>query len=209
MRDPVSLTECSQFRRSRNGVCRSRRRSRHIHPNVAVMLLAWIMPGENPLHLQLVLTSQRRNLHALPAAPVELPPVIAALHALPIKPPIGKRYAPVRTSIPKSKRRTSIRPPKHQRHFQQHRLHQLPPPYLHTPRRRIPKIPQKSRIRSALSLLRGLYVSNEIFFHRHSESLGSGRLPRLAALRLRNPSTRLHLTATRQNAICNGNVVGD
>ena len=79
-------------------------RCTHVHPNVPVTLLARIMPGKDPLHLQLVLARQRRNLHALPAAPVKLPPVIAALQVLPVKPPIGKRNPPVRTSIPHRKR---------------------------------------------------------------------------------------------------------
>src|SRR5260370_25785523 len=99
------------------------------------------MPRENPVHLQFVLAGQRRNFHALPAAPVKLPPVIAALQALAVKPPVRKRNPPVWTSIPQSKRFAIIGPAKHQRDFEQRRLHQPPPPYLPTPRRRIPKLP--------------------------------------------------------------------
>src|SRR6266403_1827602 len=102
MRALVSLAECSQFRRSRQtghvfircsgrlpwrtifsraqraarGPCDVATALTHVNPKVAVMLLAGIMPGKDPLHLQLVLTGQRRNLHALPAAPIELPPMI-------------------------------------------------------------------------------------------------------------------------------------
>ncbi len=58
----------------------------------------------------------------------------------------------MRTSIAHSERFAVIRPPQHQRNFQQHRLRQVPAPYFRTARRRIPKIPQESR-RVALRFL--------------------------------------------------------
>jgi hypothetical protein len=60
--------------------------------------------------------------------------------------PIRKRNPPVRTRIPHSKRPPLRSPPQNQRHLQQHRRNQLVAANLRTPRRRIPKIPQKSSI---------------------------------------------------------------
>src|ERR1700675_2027972 len=142
----------------------------HVNPNVSVILDARIVPRKNPFHFQFVLAGQRRNLHALSAAPIKSPPVITALQILPVKSPVRKRYPPVRTSIPHRKRRALIRPPQYQRHLQQHRLDQPPAPYFHAPRRWIPKFPQKSRVTRAFRLLRRLQIVHEIFFGRHLKS---------------------------------------
>jgi len=163
------------------------------------MLLARIMPRKDSLHLQLVLTRQRRNLDALPTAPIEFPSVITAFHTLPIKSPIGKRNSAMRTTIPHRKCSAVIRPPQHQRHLQQHRFHQTSSPYRGTPCRRIPKIPQKTRIPNPLSLLRGLQFINEIFFNRHRPSL-----------RYRPTSNHWDSSYSNQpKADLRGNVVGD
>src|SRR6201984_3726825 len=171
MRALVTLAESSQFRRSGYGRFRPHWRFTHVHPNATIALFARIMPRKDPLHLQLILAGERRNLHTLPAAPVKLPSVITAFQALAIESPVGKRYPPVRTSVPHRKCPAVICPPQHERHFEQRGLCQPSAPYLRAAHRRIPKIPQKSRIRSALSLLRGLQFINQIFFHGHCASL--------------------------------------
>src|SRR5258708_20313235 len=70
----VSFAEFGQFRRGRYGLSRTHRRFTHIHPYAAVMLLARIMSGKNPLHLQLILARESRNFPALPTPPTQLPP---------------------------------------------------------------------------------------------------------------------------------------
>src|SRR5439155_22512513 len=100
-----------------------------------------------PVHFQLVLAGERRNLHALSRASIESPSVITALHHLSIQPPIRKRYPPVRARIPHRKHFPLGSSAEHQRHFQQHCRNELLPANLRTPRRRIPEIPKKSRIR--------------------------------------------------------------
>jgi len=72
--------------------------------------------------------------------------VITALHRGPIKMPIRKRYPPVRTRIPHSKRPSLRSPPQNQRDIQQHSGNQPVPPNSATPHRRIPKIPKKSSV---------------------------------------------------------------
>ena len=54
--------------------------------------------------ISICLARQRRNLRALPAAPIKLPAVIAALHIVPIKASIRERNAAVRTRIAHGKR---------------------------------------------------------------------------------------------------------
>src|SRR6266851_3520851 len=76
-----------QFR-SRRIVSRYATARAHVNPNVTVALLARIMPCKNPLHLQLVLARERWNLDALPAASIEPPSVITALHYFPVQPPV-------------------------------------------------------------------------------------------------------------------------
>src|SRR5712664_3683758 len=147
MRDLVFVAENGKPRRRRNRLRQLRPRRIHINPNVPVPLLAGIMPRKNPLHFQLILAGQRRNLHALPAASIEPPSVITALHHFPIKPPIRQRYPPVRTRIPHRKHFPLGRSAKHQRHLEQHRRNEILPANLRAPHRRIPEVPQKSGIR--------------------------------------------------------------
>src|ERR1700739_715383 len=149
------------------------------------------MPGKDPLHFQLVLAGERRNLHTLPAASVKLPSVIAAFQVLAIESPVGKRYPPMRAGVPQRKSPAAIGPPQHQRHLEQRGLCQSSAPYLRAARGRIPKIPQKSRIRSALSLLRGLQFIDEIFFHGHL------RKPYLGAAASNNWDLSYRKAATR------------
>src|ERR1041384_2366086 len=123
----VSLAERSQLRYRGRSLGQSRRGRIHVHPNVAVALLAEVMPGKDPLRLQFVLARQRWNLHALPAASIELPAVIAALQVLSVKPSVRERDAPVRTGIAHRKRLSLVRPSQHQGHFQQHRRNSCTP----------------------------------------------------------------------------------
>src|SRR6266478_4166755 len=158
MRDFVFVTEPRKRRRRRNRLRQSRPRSIHINPNVAVALFAWIMSSKNPLHFQLVLRRERWNLHALPAACIEPPSVVAALHHFSVEPPVRKRYPAMRTGIPHRKYFSLGGSAKHQRHFQEHGLDQLLPTNLCASRRRIPEIPQESGIRLSRSLLRRLGI---------------------------------------------------
>ena len=166
VRDFVFVAEYRKRRRRRNRLRKPRPRAIHVHPNVAVTFFARIVPRKNPLHFQLVLSRQRRNLHALPAASIESPSVVAALHHFPVKPPIRQRYPPVRTRIPHRKRLSFGGSAKHQRHFQQHRCNELLPANLRTPQRRIPEIPQKSSIRLRRSFLRRIGIHPHHRSHR-------------------------------------------
>src|SRR5260370_7964069 len=76
----------------------------HIHPNVAVAFFTRKMSRKNPLHFQLVLTGKRWNLHALPAAPIKAPSVLAATHTFYIQPPFRNPYPPVPHPTPHPKR---------------------------------------------------------------------------------------------------------
>src|SRR6202022_2641725 len=127
MRDLVFLAENRQRRRVRQSLRQSRSLPIHVNPNISIPLFARIMPRKNPLHLQLVLAAQRRNLHATRRASIESPSVIAALHRSAIKMPIRKRYPPVRTRIPHSKRPPLRSPTQNQRHLQQHSRNKLVP----------------------------------------------------------------------------------
>src|SRR5260370_2040797 len=159
MRDFVFLAEDRQRRRARHRLRQASSRRVHIDPNVPIALFARIMPRENALHLQLVLRSQRRNLHATRRASIEPPPVITAFHSRTIKVTVRKRYPAMRTRIPHSKRLALRSPPHNQRHLQQHSRNQLVAATLPTPHRRIPKIPEKPSIVTRLLL------------HRHAISL--------------------------------------
>src|ERR1051325_1395657 len=179
----VSLAERSQLRYRGRSLGQSRRGRIHVHPNVAVALLAEVMPGKDPLRLQFVLARQRWNLHALPAASIELPAVISALQVLSVKPSVRERDAPVRTGIAHRKRLSLVRPSQHQGHFQQHRRGQPPPPYLGAARRRIPKSPQKSGIRCGSEFFfRRFFFGDlrvcEFFFCRHSAKPPCGSFSR-------------------------------
>src|SRR5437667_6263816 len=88
MRDLVFVAENGKRRRRRNPLRQTRSRTIHINPNVAVPLFGRKMSRKNALHLQLVLARKRWNLHALPAARIETPSVIAALHHFPVEPPV-------------------------------------------------------------------------------------------------------------------------
>src|SRR5260370_16563097 len=129
MREFVVLAEARK-RRSHRNCCRQFRSRRvvdrlaivwtidrlaaartHIHPNVAVAFFTRKMSRKNPLHFQLVLTGKRWNLHALPAARIEAPSVIAALHHFSIQPPLTKRSPPLPTHISHPKRFSLHAPP--------------------------------------------------------------------------------------------------
>src|SRR5712692_1196438 len=153
MRDLEFVAEHRKRRRRWNLLRQLRPRRIHINPDVPVALLARIVPRKNPLDFKLIVAGKRRNLHALPAASIEPPSVVAALDHFPIQPPIRKRYPPVRTRIPHRKHFPFGSPPQHQRHFQQHGRRQFLPANLRAPRRRIPEVPQKSGIRLRRSFL--------------------------------------------------------
>src|SRR5438128_4790480 len=82
MRDLVFVAEYRKRRRRRYRLRQACPRAIHLNPNIPVSLFAGIMPRKDPLHFQLVLAGERWNLHALPAARIEPPPVVAALHHL-------------------------------------------------------------------------------------------------------------------------------
>src|SRR5204863_6207839 len=88
VRDLVFVAENGKRRRRWNPLRQTRSRTIHINPNVAVPLFGRKMSRKNALHLQLVLARKRWNLHALPAARIETPSVIAALHHFPVEPPV-------------------------------------------------------------------------------------------------------------------------
>src|SRR5882724_496457 len=158
MRDLIFVAENGESRHRRNRLRQFRSRRIHVNPDVAVPLLAGIMPGKNPLHFQLILARKRRNLQALSRASIEPPSVIAALHHFPIQPPIRKRYPPVRARVPHRKHFPFGGSAKHQRHFQEHRRNKFLSGDLRAPHRRLPKIPQESRIRLRRTLLRRLSI---------------------------------------------------
>src|SRR5271170_5374855 len=81
-----------------------RRRFGYENPNVAVVLLAGITPGVDPIHFQFLIGSQRRNELALAGVSIELPAVVAALQILSVKPPARERHTAVRTGIAQGKR---------------------------------------------------------------------------------------------------------
>ena len=170
MREPILLAENAQLgsRRGarcqvlcRGGACpslrsialiklegarRDRPTRHHVNPNVSVALFAGIMPGKYALDFELVLASQGGNLNTLPTASVKPPTVITALNGRPVKPPMRKRNAAMRTRIPHSKRLSLRSPSQHKRDLQQRRRGQPPPGNLAAPNRRIPKIPKKAEI---------------------------------------------------------------
>src|SRR6266404_4647288 len=104
MCDLVFVAEHGKRRRRRNPLRQLCSWSIHVNPNVAVAFFAGIMPRKDPLHFQFVLARQRWNFDALPAARVEPPSVVAALHHFSVEPPVRKRYPPMRTRIPHRKR---------------------------------------------------------------------------------------------------------
>jgi len=158
VRDLVFVAENGKPRRRRNRLRQPRPRGIHVNPDVAVAFFTGKMPSKNALHFQFVLTRKRRNLDALPATRIEPPSVVAALHHYSVEPPIRQRYPPVRARIPHRKRFPLGGSAKHQRHLQEHCRHELLPRNLGAPHRRIPKIPQKFRIRLRRSLLRRLSI---------------------------------------------------
>src|SRR5258708_29521791 len=103
MRDLVFVAENGKPRRRRNRLGQFLSRRVHINPNVAVPLLAGKMPSKNPFHFQLVLARKRGNLHALPAASIEPPSVVTALHHFSVDPSVRQWNPPVRTGIPHRK----------------------------------------------------------------------------------------------------------
>jgi len=113
---------------------------------------------------------QRRNLHALPAASIKFPPVIAALHALPIKPSIRKRYPTMRTRIPQRKRMNHHPSAPAPSGTSSNIAFTSPAPVSPHSALLDTKNPTKSRVRAALQLLRQLRFVNEIFINRHLKS---------------------------------------
>ena len=169
----VFLAEHRKRRRSREALRKSRSGRIHVNPNIPVLLFTRIMPRKNPLHLQLILRTQRRNLHAPRRASIKPPPVITALHRRAIKVPIRKRNPPVRTRIPHSKSPPLQSPPQNQWHLQQHSRNQSVPANRRTPRRRIPKIPKKPSI-FARKILRPAGISLQNCAHRFAHISSSG-----------------------------------
>src|SRR5437016_5111133 len=99
MRDLVFVAEYRKRGRRRYRLRQVRPRAIHINPNIPVSLFAGIMPRKDPLHFQLVLAGERWNLHALPAARIEPPPVVAALHHFAVEPSVRQRYSAMRAGI--------------------------------------------------------------------------------------------------------------
>src|SRR4029077_9710798 len=95
----VPRAEFRKFRRRYYRLRQPRPRRIHVHPHVAVSFLTGKTARADPLHPKLVVACQRWNLHAAPAARIELPAVITALHVFSIEVPIGKRDAAVRAGI--------------------------------------------------------------------------------------------------------------
>jgi hypothetical protein len=116
----------------------------HVHPEISITFFARIMPRKNALHFQFVLASQRRNFDAASAASLKFPPVITALHRLPVKSPVRKRNSPVRTRIAHRKRFPFGCASQNQRHFKQHRGRKLVARDFRASQRRIPKVPKKA-----------------------------------------------------------------
>lgn len=172
MRNPIFPTERRQLRRGSNRLRQPRSQTTHVHPKISVPLFARIMPRKNPLHFQFVLAGQRRDLDALPAASLEFPPVITAFDRLPIKAPIRKRNSPVRTRISHRKRFTLSSAPQNQRHFQKHCRLQMVAGNFRASQRRIPEVPQKSRIASGNSFPRRSCASLHQRLHRFAHRYG-------------------------------------
>ena len=116
----------------------SRPHLRQIHPRKPIPLHARISTRVNLRGLQPITRRQRRNLLALPSARLKLPPVILALHRLPIEPPCRKRNPAMRTKIPHRKQSPIPLPPQHQRNPKQQRLRHLPHAQHPNPQSRIP-----------------------------------------------------------------------
>src|SRR5262249_29583584 len=75
-----------------------------------------------------------------------------------------KRNPPMWAGIAHRKRFSVAPSPQNERHFQQHRGHQLLAVNFFAPHRRIPEIPQKSGIRSSRNLLRRLGFHADFHF---------------------------------------------
>ena len=172
----VFLAEHRQRRRRRHCLRKAGSGRIHVNPDITVALFARIVPRKNPLHFQLILRSQRRNLHATRRASIKPPPVVTALNGAPIKVPVGQRYPPVRTRIPHGKRPPLRSPPQNQRHLQQHSRNQPPPAYRRAPHRRIPKIPKKPSIRLRGEPLRRRAILPQNCAHRFAHNFVRARL---------------------------------
>jgi hypothetical protein len=113
-------------------------RLRQINPRIPIPLLTRISPRINLPRLQRLVTSQRRNLQALPRTRLKPPPVVLASHRLSIEPPRRQRNPPMRTKIPHRKQPAILLPSHQQRHPQQQSRSRLPRPQLPRPHSRIP-----------------------------------------------------------------------
>jgi hypothetical protein len=115
-----------------------RTRLRHIHPAVPIPLHARKRRRIDLRRIQRIHLGQRGNLLALPSARLKLPPVVLALHRLPVEPSRRQRNPPVRTQVPHRKHLAILLPSQQQRHAQQQRRRRLPRPQPRRPQRRIP-----------------------------------------------------------------------
>src|SRR5689334_4091401 len=98
MRDSIVLAGQWQLRGSRRiqgraaGFC-------HVHPHVAVALLAGIVGCMNLVGPDAGIGSKRRNVSTGAGMDVELPAVIAALKILSFHPAAGERNSAMRTNV--------------------------------------------------------------------------------------------------------------
>src|SRR3984957_7388907 len=113
-------------------------RLRDIDPRIPIPLHTRIRRSKNLGRIQRIMARQRRNLPALSRARLKPPPVVLALHRLPIEPPGRQRNPPMRTKVPQSKHRPILLPPHQHRKPQQHRRRCLPRLQPPTPQPRIP-----------------------------------------------------------------------
>jgi hypothetical protein len=125
-----------------------RSRLRQINPGKPIALFTGKRPRINLRRVQCFMARQRRNLHALTAARLKLPPVVLASHRLPIEPPGRQRYSPMRTKIPHRKQLPASLPPQQQRNPQQQRLRRLSLAQLPGAQSRIPIPKDQLRRRS-------------------------------------------------------------
>src|SRR5579871_303516 len=113
-------------------------RLRQINPRVAVTLLARVSAGINLGRIERLKLSQRRNLDTLPAARLEPPAMILALHRLAVEPPCRQRNPTMRTKIAHRENFSILLAPQHQRNAKQHGLGHLSYAQLPGPQRWIP-----------------------------------------------------------------------
>jgi len=126
MRTPKPRRELRQLRHRRQLTPNpAGTHGRHINPRIAIPLFTRKRAGKNLRRIKRLVTGQRRNLSTLPAARLEPPAMILALHCLAVEPPSRQRNPAMRTKVPHRKQLASGLPPHHQRNAKQQSLGHL------------------------------------------------------------------------------------